>query len=186
MNKSTSYQTITSATRFICCLNYWCLKFHTAIHMLTFTTIRSYFSIDIYDYQKVVQGESGEKEFVRWVLPAIHSKKLEESQFYYVSFSLHQKDGGIILDLHGRIGMCNIGADMVDLSTKFKSGVVADLIHVNKVVRHLKEEPARIYIPNLGSIEHWKFCVYSANFWQNGEYGSTFGAVVHCLAVWQS
>jgi transposase InsO family protein len=55
----------------------------------------------------------------------------------------------------------DLSFDMVDLSTRFKSGVVADLIHVNKIIRRVKEEPAKIVFPNLGNPTHWKVVVYS-------------------------
>jgi len=51
--------------------------------------------------------------------------------------------------------------EMVELSTKFRKGVVSDLIRAIKSIRKLKEETARVYFPSLGDPHNWKLVVFS-------------------------
>ena len=45
---------------------------------------------------------------------------------------------------------------VIELSTKFKSGQVEDLVRAVKGVRKLKGEESKVFFPNLGNEKGWK------------------------------
>ena len=51
--------------------------------------------------------------------------------------------------------------EMIDLSTRFNCGTVADLSQACKLVRNMKDEDFTIVYPNLGKPESWRFAVFS-------------------------
>jgi hypothetical protein len=51
--------------------------------------------------------------------------------------------------------------EMIELSTKFKSGVVGDLVRAAKSIRKLKENEAKVYFPNLGEPQKWKMVIFT-------------------------
>ena len=51
--------------------------------------------------------------------------------------------------------------DMVELSTKFKKGMVEDLIRAIKVLRKAQTELSSLTFPDLGEFQNWKIVVYT-------------------------
>ena len=51
--------------------------------------------------------------------------------------------------------------ELVDISTKFKCGTVADLIRAVKAVRYVKDGRCQIYFPNMGSSDFWQIVVFT-------------------------
>ena len=51
--------------------------------------------------------------------------------------------------------------DMIELSTRFRKGIVSDLLRSVKVIHKLREGPSRVIFPALGPTELWKIVVYS-------------------------
>ena len=50
---------------------------------------------------------------------------------------------------------------MVDLSTRFKTGMVNDLLRAKKAIRKLKQEQSKIFIPSLGDPQFWQIIMFS-------------------------
>ena len=55
----------------------------------------------------------------------------------------------------------DLAFQLVDLSTKFKSGTVEDLIKVRKLLIKAKDSKAEIMFPDLGSVHHWRIIIYT-------------------------
>lgn len=73
-------------------------------------------------------------------------------------------------ELRGLVGRLNwavqgsrpdMAFEMIELSTKFKNGIVSDLVRATKSIRKLKDQPSKIYFPNLGVPAQWKMVMYS-------------------------
>lgn len=77
----------------------------------------------------------------------------------------------------------DLAYDMVNLSTKLRSGSVADLIHINKMIRRLKEEPALVFLPDLGEPSIWQLITYTDASRGNLRWcGQSWGP--YCSIVW--
>ena len=55
----------------------------------------------------------------------------------------------------------DVAFDMLMLSMKFQSGVVEDILHLNKVIKKVKLKEGFIKYPYLGSPGSWKVCLFS-------------------------
>ena len=51
--------------------------------------------------------------------------------------------------------------DLIDLSTKFASGVVEDLQRATKCIKKLKEQKSLVYLPCLNDMKTWRLVVYT-------------------------
>ena len=51
--------------------------------------------------------------------------------------------------------------DLIDLSTKFASGVVDHLQRATKCIKKLKEQKSLVYLPCLNAMKTWRLVVYS-------------------------
>ena len=90
-------------------------------------------------------------------------------------------NGGELTEIRRLVGRINwavqgtrpdIAFDMVDLSTKFRKGLVGDLIRASKVIHKLKEDPAVLVFPRMGDPRQWKLVLFTdaahANLNDNG------------------
>ena len=55
----------------------------------------------------------------------------------------------------------DLAFEMVELSTKFKSGTVTDMLRAIKAIRKLKEERGFVVFPNMGDSKKWKMVIFS-------------------------
>lgn len=51
--------------------------------------------------------------------------------------------------------------ELIELSTKFRSGTVADLVQAVKVIKRLKDFKCEVFFPNLGEPKYWRMVVFS-------------------------
>ena len=74
------------------------------------------------------------------------------------------------------VGKCNwaargtrpdIAFEVIEMSTKFKQPKLEDLVRANKNIIRLKEGPAYVSFPDLGSIDKWKFVAMSGASFAN-------------------
>ena len=92
------------------------------------------------------------------IAPARASKKSEK---------LTPKELSVLRELVGRMNWAvqrkrlNLAFEMVKLSTKFRSGVVGNLLHTTEGVNKLKQGESNIMFPNLGETAEWKLIVFS-------------------------
>lgn len=55
----------------------------------------------------------------------------------------------------------DLAFEMIESSTKFKSGTVADLIHIKKILQKAKMNLTELYYPSLGPLENWQIVVFT-------------------------
>jgi hypothetical protein len=51
--------------------------------------------------------------------------------------------------------------DLIELSTRFRRGIISDLLQGVKALRRIKEAEAKVCYPALGHIENWRLVVFS-------------------------
>lgn len=55
----------------------------------------------------------------------------------------------------------DLSFELIEASTKFQNGSVADLVRIRKVLTNLKEQASSLVIPNLGKREDWALLCYT-------------------------
>ena len=55
----------------------------------------------------------------------------------------------------------DLAFELIELSTKFKKGTVADLIRAVKALKRLQSQPSSVFFPKLVNPESWKIVVYT-------------------------
>jgi hypothetical protein len=74
--------------------------------------------------------------------------------------SLRQLVGKLNWVVHGT--RPDMAFEMIDLSTKLKSGVVNDLLRAMKVIRNLRKTESYIHFPGLNEdVNHWRFVLFT-------------------------
>ena len=82
-------------------------------------------------------------------------------------YDLNQKEHTLLRSLAGKLNWAvqgtrpDLAFQLVNMSTKFKSGLVMDLLEAIKAVKHLKDGECQVFFPDIGLSDSWKIVLYS-------------------------
>ena len=110
-----------------------------------------------------------QNKYVRNVtIPAIDVRQMKdkEREMNQEELSLLRQMTGVV-NWTARATRPDLSFDMIDLSTKFKGGKVADLIKAKNVAARLKKEEVSVMISNLGNFNDCEMIVYTDAAYRN-------------------